>query len=59
MSNCTGKKPHRIIDLSFFTHIDRRKTKSKLIAYLSNLLGSNNVNFKILGDELKVMLIIG
>ena len=32
------------------------RTKFKLVAYISNLLGSNNVKFKILGKELKQRL---
>ena len=42
-------------------HCDKlccRRTRFKLIAYISNLLGSNNVKFNLLGEELKEMLII-
>ena len=33
-----------------------RRTKFKLVAYVSNLLGSNNVRFNVLGEGLKEML---
>ena len=33
-----------------------RRTRFKLIAYLSNLLGSNNVRLMQLGESLKTML---
>ena len=33
-----------------------RKTRFKLVAYISNLLGSDNVKYSILGEELKEML---
>ena len=33
-----------------------RRTKFKLVAYVSNLLGSNNVRFNLLGEEMKEML---
>ena len=32
------------------------RTKFKLVAYISNLLGSNDIKFDILGEELKEML---
>ena len=34
------------------------RTCFKLIAYIKNLLDSNNVKFNLLGEELKQMLII-
>ena len=33
-----------------------RRTKFKLVAYVSNLLGSNNVRFNVLGEGMKEML---
>ena len=33
-----------------------RRTRFKLVAYISNLLGSNSVKYSILGEELKKML---
>ena len=34
------------------------RTKFKLVAYISNLLGSNNVMYSILGEEMRKMLSI-
>ena len=33
-----------------------RRTKFKLVAYVSNLLGSNNVRFNLLGEGMKEVL---
>ena len=33
-----------------------RRTKFKLVAYMSNLLGSNNVKCNVLGEGMKEML---
>ena len=33
-----------------------RRTKFELVAYVSNLLGSNNVRFNLLGEGMKEML---
>ena len=35
-----------------------RRTRFKLVAYMSNLLGSNNVKYSILAKKMKVMLVI-
>ena len=40
-------------------HCDKlswRRTRFKLIAYMSQLLGSNNVKFNLLGEEMKGMI---
>ena len=41
------------------TKLEARRTKFKLVAYISNLLGSDNVKYNILGKELKEMPNIG
>ena len=33
-----------------------RLTKFKLVAYVSNLLGSNNIKYNVLGEGMKEML---
>ena len=45
--------------MRFRLHGDKlswRRTKFKLVAYVSNLLGSNNVKYNVLGEGMKEML---
>ena len=49
---------HKVYGINsvFGDKVSWRKTRFKVVAYISNLLGSNNVKYNVLGKETKEML---